>query len=121
MPAKVPTVSTDARVIKKLAPDTNGAKHLSAKYGASLVCVRHRLDDTGTQRITTVELVVSVQPIRRRPGPTVDVRVLPKERALQAKLKQAGARWHETEAVWSLRRSAAIALGLKDRIVPRQP
>lgn len=120
LPAKVRTVPTDARVIKKLAPEANGAKNLSAQYGASLVCVRHRLDDTGTQRITTVELVVAVQPIRRRPGPTVDVRVLPKERALQAKLKQAGARWHETEAVWSLRRSTAIALGLNDRIVPRQ-
>ncbi len=111
----------DLRVIKTLAPAARGTKTLSAYYGDALVCVRHRLDETGMKRITTVELIVSEAPINRRPGPTVDIEVKPHERALRAKLKTAGARWHEAESIWSIRRSTALALGLKPRIVPRKP
>lgn len=107
--------------MKKIAPNGRGAKGLTAEYGGKLVCVRHRLDATGTKRLTTVELIVSEKVIARRPGPTVDVAVLPREKALQAKLKAAGAKWHKSDEVWSIRRSTAIALGLKGRIVPRLP
>lgn len=111
----------DLRVIKRFAPGARGAKGLTAQYGSELVCVRHRLDETGTVRLTTVELIVRRTPIRRRPGPTVDVSLRPYEKALQAKLKAAGAKWHKTEQVWSIRRTTAIGLGLKTRIVPRRP
>lgn len=111
----------ELRVLKKLAPHARGAKGLTAQYGDQLVCVRHRIDETGARRLTTVELIVAENVIRRRPGPTVDVAVRPQEKELQAKLKAAGARWHKADEVWSIRRSAAIALGLKARIVPRRP
>ncbi len=114
-------VSTELRVIKKLAPDDRGAKGLTSAYGGQLVCVRHRLDSTGTKRLTTVELIVSEKVIVRRPGPTVDVALRPQEKELQAKLKAAGGRWHKAEEVWTIRRSTAIALGLKHRIVARRP
>lgn len=107
------------RVIKKFAPNDRGAKGLTTEYGNQLVCVRHRLDSTGTKRLTTVELIVSENHIIRRPGPTVDVSLRPQEKELQSRLKAAGARWQKAAQVWSIRRSTAIALGLKDRIVPR--
>lgn len=121
MNPKPPRLSvTELRVMKKLAPGARGAKSWTQRYGQELVCVRHRLDATGTQRLTTVELIVDAKPIARRPGPTVDVWLMPQEQALRTKLKAAGARWHKTDEVWSLRRSTAIALGLKSRIVPRK-
>jgi translation elongation factor EF-G len=118
---KKKTPAPNLRVIKKIAPNERGAKNLTMTYGGQLVCVRHRLDTTGTMRLTTVELVISEKRIARRPGPTVDVALRPQEKELQAKLKAAGARWHKADEVWSIRRSTAIALGLKERIVPRRP
>ncbi len=109
------------RVMKTIAPDERGSKSLTAEYGANLVCVRHRLDTSGAKRLTTVELIVSEKIINRRPGPTVDISLLPREKHLHARLKAAGARWHKSEEVWSIRRSTAVALGLKERIVPRRP
>lgn len=119
VPATKKQPDTTLRVIKKIAVNSRGAKRLSMQYGQQLVCVRHRLDSTGTKRLTTVELIVSEDLIGRRPGPTVDVEVHPREKDLQAKLKAAGARWDKTELVWRIRRSTAVALGLKGRIVPR--
>jgi len=68
-----------------------------------------------------VELIVSEKVISRRPGPTVDVDVRVHEKDLQARLKAVGARWDKAEEVWRIRRSTAIALGLKQRIVARTP
>ncbi|EHR70808.1 hypothetical protein BurJ1DRAFT_1962 [Burkholderiales bacterium JOSHI_001] len=121
MHLKSKTPATHLRVMKKLAPNARGAKGVSAAYGGKLVCVRHRLDATGMKRLITVELIVAEKAIARRPGPTVDLSLRPQEKELQAKLKAAGAKWHESDAVWSIRRSTAIALGLKGRIVPRRP
>jgi hypothetical protein len=113
--------STEMRVIKKIAAHARGAKGLTAEYGPRLICVRHRIDATGTQRVVTVELIVAEKPIARRPGPTVDVALKVYEKALQSKLKAAGAHWEPDEHLWVIRRSTAIALGLKERIVPRKP
>lgn len=118
-PHKIP--GTELRVIKKLTPGVRGTKALTAAYGAALVCVRHRLDITATKRLTTVELVVAETVIQRRPGPTVDISLRPNETDLIQRLRAAGGRWHKTARVWTLRRSTAIALGLKQRIVPRLP
>lgn len=121
MPHAPKLQTTELRVIKRLAPGARGAKTLTAKHGPALVCVRHRLDASGTRRLTTVELVVDEAMIRRRPGPTVDVALRVYEREHAARLKAAGGRWHEAEGVWTIRRSTAVALGLKSRIVPRMP
>lgn len=121
MPPPIDTLQTTHRVIKKIAANQRGAKSLTAEFGDRLICVRHRIDATGTKRIVSVELIVSEKVIARRPGPTVDVALRVFEKDLQTKLKAAGARWDPTEQVWSIRRSTAIALGLKQRIVPRLP
>lgn len=121
VPALKKPVDTKLRVIKKMAANSRGAIGLTERYGDQLICVRHRLDVTGTKRLTTVELVVAETVIARRPGPTVDIDVHPREKELRDKLKAAGARWDKSEMVWRIRRSTAIALGLKGRIVPRRP
>jgi len=106
------------RVVKKIAAGDRGAKTLTAQFGDKLVCIRHRLDPSGTKRITTVELVVTEKLIARKPSPTVDIAVRVQERDLQARLRAVGARWNPTEQVWRVRRATAVALGLKKRIVP---
>ena len=106
------------RVIKKIAAGDRGAKTLTAQYGDQLVCIRHRIDPTGTKRLTTVETVVSEKLIARKVSPTVDIAVRVQERDLQARLRAAGARWDKAEQVWRIRRATAVALGLKKRILP---
>lgn len=106
------------RVVKKIAAGDRGAKALSAQFGDKLVCVRHRIDPTGTKRLTTVELLVSEKVIARKPSPTVEIALRVHERALQARLKLAGAKWDNVEEVWRVRRATAVALGLRKRIVP---
>lgn len=49
---------TNSRIIKKLLPNSPGAKRLSDRFGSALVCVRYRLDQTAGRRYTTVEIVV---------------------------------------------------------------
>jgi len=105
------------RVVKKIAADGRGAKALSSQFGEKLVCVRHRIDLTGTKRLTTVELVVSEKAIARKPSPMVDLAIEVQEREIQARLKAAGARWDKIEQVWRVRRATAVALGLRGRIV----
>jgi len=121
VPPLIKPLHANLRVIKKIAPNQRGAKSLSVEFGDRLVCVRHRIDATGTKRLVSVELTVSEKVIARRPGPTVDVALKVYEKDIQAKLKAVGARWDASAEVWSVRRSTAIALGLKQRIVPRLP
>lgn len=121
MRKKLKSTVESLRVIKKIAANQRGSKGLTAEYGAKLLCVRHRMDATGTKRLTTVELIVSEKVIHRRPGPTVDLRVGFQEKELRARLKAAGARWDMAAQLWVLRRSTALAMGLKQRIVPRRP
>ncbi len=116
MPKPSDTVAS-LRVIKKLNPGSRGAKALTLRYGPELVCVRHRIDATGTRKLTTVELLVDERPIAHRPGPVVDVAVRVQELDVRQKLKSAGARWDPQGKVWRIRRATAVALGLRDRIV----
>lgn len=115
----MPTRSAFAhcRVVKTLAAGGRGAKQLSQRYGRELVCVRHRIDVTGQRRITTVELVVDVRPIARKPSPIVGVSVPVSDRESRMRLKAAGARWDYEQRVWKIRRATATALGLRGRIV----
>jgi hypothetical protein len=45
-----------------LQPGRPGTKRLVAEYGADLVCVRYRYDDTRNRRLKTIELVVEDVP-----------------------------------------------------------
>jgi hypothetical protein len=108
---------TTYRVIKTLAPGDRGTVALAQKYGQALVCVRHRTDDKGTVRYTTVELVVHSAPIRPRSTRIVFVRTEPHEQALQSMIKAAGGRWDGKNRLWRLPSRVVGILNLRDRVV----
>lgn len=107
------------RVVRTLAPSSPGALRLAQRYGRDLVCVRHRLDASGEQRVTTVELIVDVCEVRSRglAEREVALKLNIGERELRARLQQAGARWDAAAKLWWLPRGQVLALGLADRIV----
>lgn len=105
------------KVVKKLLPGQPGTVKLLRQHGAALVCVRYRMDESGRRRCTTIELMVEQAPTARRNDPTVAVRVRYEETALRAKVLEHGAQWDRTAKLWRMSRRAALALGLKERIV----
>jgi len=104
------------RVIKKLDPSSRGAIKLAAQFGNSLLCVRHRVDENGKFRFTTVELLVGQAAIVVRSQKYVSVRLDWSEQALRQVVKKAGGRWDAKERVWRLPRRLASILRLTDRI-----
>jgi len=60
------------RVAKKIKPSQRGAIKLSRSYGTELLCVRYRENQEGTERLTTVELVVERAVIQKRDDPIVN-------------------------------------------------
>ena len=113
------TDTTHFRVTKKIAPSQPGAIKLARRYGEHLVCVRHRVDPTGTVRFTTVELVVEQAPIGTKPDQIVGVRVDYHERQLRAAVKAAGATWDHEACVWRMPLKMARLLCLRERIIDR--
>ena len=107
------------RVTKKLAPESRGALKLSRQYGDALVCVRHRTDDKGEVRYTTVELLVETTPIRARTENIVGVLIRPEEKSLQTVVRAAGAKWDFGARVWRLPRRIVGILKLTDRITEK--
>jgi hypothetical protein len=105
------------KVLKKLAPASPGAIKLAARYGASLVCVRHRTDPEKRVRVTTVELIVDSVPIRHKPEQLVAVRLGFGEKALRAAALAEGATWDARAKVWRMPKSVARALGFDRRVV----
>lgn len=105
------------KVLKKLSPHQPGARKLAQKYGESLVCVRHRTDEKGQFRYTTVELFVDKTPVRHRPDTIVQVKLLYDERPLRAVIRAAGGTWDSRSKRWLLPRRVASAVNLLDRIV----
>lgn len=104
------------RVIKKLAPRDRGAIKLAERFGAALVCVRHRVDVNAKVRFTTVELVVARDAIKVRVERWVGVRVHWNETALQEMVRVAGAKWDGRAKVWRMPRRLASILRLTHRI-----
>ncbi len=104
------------RVTKKLSPESRGALKLARQFGDALVCVRHRMDDKGEFRYTTVELLVEKTSVSPRTDQIVSVRIGPDERALQTAVRAAGATWDCNARVWRLPRRVAGILRLVDRI-----
>lgn len=111
------------RVVKRIAPTQPGAIKHARQFGDQLVCVRYRHDRAETYRYTTVELIVDAGPIQtssRRGAPKIQlvaIRVDPSEIALNRLVRSHGAVWDGKARLWYLRRAAAKALGLLERIV----
>jgi hypothetical protein len=117
---KTPLKTTASlRVTKKLSPDSRGALKLSRQYGDALVCVRHRSDDRGDYRYTTVELLVEKTPIRPRSDTLVTIRIAPDEKSLQSLVKAAGGKWDFNLRLWRLPRRVVGLLRLTDRITEK--
>ena len=121
-----PTVKTktepntsNLRVTKKLSPESRGAIKLAKQFGEALVCVRHRMDDKGEFRYTTVELLVEKSAVRPRTENIVAIRVGPDEKSLQTVVRAAGATWDHKAKVWRLPRRVVGVLKLADRITEK--
>lgn len=105
------------KVSKKIHPGERGAIKLVHKYGDRTVCVRYRIDEAGTRRYTTIELLVESAAVQKKPPAVVAIRVGFTETALHATLKAEHARWDRLAKVWRLPRATARRLKLVDRIV----
>lgn len=88
------------RVAKTYGPEQDGAKRFSRRYGDQLVCVRHRLNDDGSIRHTTVELVVESTPIATRERKVIALRIPATDRRSRALLLACGAKWRPKERYW---------------------
>ena len=106
------------RVAKTYSPDQNGAKRFALRYGDDLVCVRHRLNETGTVRHTTVELRIESTPVVSRARTTVAVRIPADDRNTRTVLLACGALWQPAQKYWLLPRLVAKNLRLLRFVVP---
>jgi hypothetical protein len=113
----MPSLST-LRVAKTYAPEQNGAKRFARRYGEQLVCVRHRLNEAGTIRHTTVELLIESTPIASRARSLVALRIAHNDKATRTRLLACGAQWKHAEKYWLLPRLVAKNLRLLRKIVP---
>lgn len=107
----------DWRVAKKIKPSQRGAIKLARAYGAELLCVRYRENPDGTERLTTVELIVDRSVIQKRDDPVVWFKVRQEELELRHQIMSRGARYDGKRYLWRLPRSEVIRLGLRARIV----
>jgi hypothetical protein len=115
----------ELRVAKTFSPGHDGTRRLARAFGERLVCTRHRYDDANGRRITTVELVVQVDPLRGRAPPprnavaaweAVWIRLAPDERTLRRQAIDSGGRWHPGVKLWEVPRWLVARLGLRDRV-----
>ncbi len=104
-----------------LKPGQKGTKKLVEKYGASLIYVRYRYDESRGIRRTTVELVEEEAPWqprkRRRDDQLVAVSVGYAEKELRQRLKDAGGKWDPEQKVWHIPYGAIRGTELAKRIV----
>jgi hypothetical protein len=107
----------DWHVAKKIKPSQRGAIKLARAYGDELLCVRYRENPDGTERLTTVELVVDRTVIQKRDDPIVWFKIRQDELELRHQIMSRGARYDGSKYLWRLSRSEVIRLGLRARIV----
>ncbi len=119
VPAARPRLSS-LRVAKTYASEQPGARRFARRYGEQLLCVRQRLDNTGTVRHTTVELPIETTPVASRARSIVAVRIAPTDRATRKLLLASGAEWRPPEKYWLLPRLVAKNLGLLRNVVARK-
>ena len=121
------------RIVKTVKPGHKGTKELPSRYGASLLCVRYRVDEDTCESLKTVELVVKRRSLKHEPvregsakrggrsggagRRRVALQIGWREKELQRRVKSAGGRWDRVRRVWMVERGAAERLGLMGRIV----
>lgn len=104
------------RVAKKIKPSQRGAIKLARTHGSELLCVRYRENPEGTERLTTVELVVERVVIQKRDDPIVSFKIRQDEIELRRQAMSRGAKYDGRTYMWQLRRSEVLRMGLKTRI-----
>ncbi len=104
------------RVAKKIKPSQRGAIKLARSYGPELLCVRYRENPEGTERLTTVELVVERVVIQKRDDPIVSFKIRHDELDLRRLAMSKGAKYDPKNFMWKLPRSEVLRMGLKSRI-----
>ena len=106
----------DWRVAKKIKPSQRGAIKLARSYGSELLCVRYRENPDGTERLTTVELIVERAVIQKRDDPIVLFKIKQEELELRRLAMPRGAKYDGRNYMWRLCRSKVLRMGLKSRI-----
>jgi len=104
------------RVAKKIKPGQRGAIKLSRAHGQELLCVRYRENHDGTERLTTIELVIERSIIQKRDDPIVLFKIRSHELELRNEAMRRGAKYDPTRRMWRLNRSEVLRMGLKHRI-----
>ena len=104
------------RVAKKIKPSQRGAIKIARNYGSELLCVRYRENPDGTERLTTVELVVERVMIQKRDDPIVSFKIKPEEVDLLRLAQSKGATYDGRNQMWNLVRSEVLRMGLRSRI-----
>ena len=103
-------------VEKKIKPSERGAIKIARAYGNELLCVRYRDNHYGTERLTTVELVVERVVIQKRDDPLVSFKIKSDEIELQQLAQSKGAKYDRKNFMWKLARSEVLRMGLRSRI-----
>ena len=104
------------RVAKKIKPNQRGSIKIARNYGSELLCVRYRENPDGTERLTTVELVVERVLIQKREDPTVSFKIKPEEVDLRRLAQSKGATYDGKNQMWNLVRAEVLRMGLRSRI-----
>ena len=104
------------QVAKKMKPSQRGAIKLARLYGTELLCVRYRENPEGTERLTTVELMVERTIIQKRDDPIVAFKIKQGELELRRQAMARGAKYDAKNYMWKLPRSEVLRMGLKNRI-----
>lgn len=89
-----------------LKPGQNGTKRLVEQYGAALLCVRYRFDETRGVKLKTVELIVEEKALtspRFKDDDLVPVHVAYDETELRQALRALRARWDSKRKLWYVR------------------
>ena len=103
-------------VAKKMKPSQRGAIKLARLHGKQLLCVRYRENPDGTERLTTIELVVERSVIQKRNDPVVSFKIKQNEIELRSLAMAKGAKYDGKHFMWMLPRSEVIRMGLRNRI-----
>lgn len=101
--------------------DAPGAIRLTRKYGEALVCVRYRISPDGSERTTTIELVLERVAVQHKANPWVAVKIYPSETGLATRAKAKGAWFNARTRLWKMRRNDAQSLGLLNRVARPDP
>ena len=104
------------RVAKRIKPSQRGAIKLARAYGDQLLCVRYRENPDGTERLTTVELIIDRVVIQKRDDPVVAFKIKQEEVDLRRLAKAKGAKYDGKTHMWKLPRREVLRMGLRSRI-----